>query len=346
MEPEVKEQVLYLLGAGFSAPLGLPVMSNFLFKSRDQYFAEPETYAYFSGVFELIRNLSDVKNYFKADLFNIEEILSVLEMKRHLVGGETEAHDYIKYLCDVVQYYTPTFEIANESAVNWYDHWLGNNVTTTFGNFVACLFNLGMKVDKNSKKGWKDFKREQEPKAIYAVVTLNYDNVLEQLCEQIRRFMRVGVEFCMDKDVEPDWTRAPFLAKLHGTVESENVIPPTWNKGLHPEIAEVWKLAYNLISTATQIRVVGYSLPETDSYVKYLLKSAVTEAKNLKQIDVICLDQNGTVKSRFDEFIDFPNYRFASIDVTSYLGHKVSPFQAGRAVKFDFIETLHGKVPW
>jgi hypothetical protein len=28
------EKVVYLLGAGFSAPLGLPVMSNFLIKAK------------------------------------------------------------------------------------------------------------------------------------------------------------------------------------------------------------------------------------------------------------------------------------------------------------------------
>jgi len=36
------EKVVYLLGAGFSAPLGLPVMSNFLEKSKDIYFADPQ----------------------------------------------------------------------------------------------------------------------------------------------------------------------------------------------------------------------------------------------------------------------------------------------------------------
>ena len=36
------ERVVYLLGAGFSAPLGLPVMSNFLEKSKYMYFEESE----------------------------------------------------------------------------------------------------------------------------------------------------------------------------------------------------------------------------------------------------------------------------------------------------------------
>ncbi len=38
------QRVAYLLGAGFSAPLGLPVMSNFLAKAKDLYFEDQERY--------------------------------------------------------------------------------------------------------------------------------------------------------------------------------------------------------------------------------------------------------------------------------------------------------------
>ena len=75
------EKVTYILGAGFSAPLGLPVMQDFLAKSKDLYFSDPRRYRHFQRVFELVRNLSITKNYFDADLFNIEEILSILEMQ-------------------------------------------------------------------------------------------------------------------------------------------------------------------------------------------------------------------------------------------------------------------------
>ena len=74
------ERVVYLLGAGFSAPLGLPVMSNFLMKSKDMYSEDPDRYSHFKKVFDRIREMSVCKNYYKADLFNIEEVLSILEI--------------------------------------------------------------------------------------------------------------------------------------------------------------------------------------------------------------------------------------------------------------------------
>jgi hypothetical protein len=340
----MKEKVVYLLGAGFSAPLGLPVMSNFYFKSRDQYFESPEKYSYFMDVFEIIRKLGDVKNYFRADLFNIEEILSILEMQRHLGRGESKGHDYIKYLCDVVEYYTPTFKAGNLDQWGWYNHLVESRKAKCFGEFVACLFNLTANWDRSLQRPFAS--RAANPQTMYSVVTLNYDLVLESLCKHISSVLGLNIAFRTDpKEVNDEWPGAPYLSKLHGTVESGNVIPPTWNKALHPEIQNIWQLAYKLISTATQIRVVGYSLPETDSYVKYLLKSAIVEARNLKQVDVICLDPKGDVRVRYDEFIDFPNYRFAPEDVSSYLSHDW-PAKGIDPVKYDFLEAHHLRVKW
>ena len=50
------DKVVYVLGAGFSAPLGIPVMSNFLVKSKDMYFASPERFSHFQKVFDRIRS--------------------------------------------------------------------------------------------------------------------------------------------------------------------------------------------------------------------------------------------------------------------------------------------------
>ena len=80
------ETITYILGAGFSAPIGLPVTNNFLIKSKDLYFTDHNKYDYFKSVFNTIEELSVCKNYFNADLFNIEEILSILEMGSFLDG--------------------------------------------------------------------------------------------------------------------------------------------------------------------------------------------------------------------------------------------------------------------
>ena len=52
----------------------------------------------------------------------------------------------------------------------------------------------------------------------------------------------------------------------------------------------VWKHAYDLLSTANKIIFIGYSLAETDLYVKYLLISGLKQSYNLNEIEVVCKD--------------------------------------------------------
>jgi NAD-dependent SIR2 family protein deacetylase len=54
----VTDKVVYLLGAGFSAPLGLPVMSNFRMKSEEMFASDPKAYPHFENVFKTIKELS------------------------------------------------------------------------------------------------------------------------------------------------------------------------------------------------------------------------------------------------------------------------------------------------
>ncbi len=68
------DKVVYITGAGFSAPLGLPVMSNFLLKAKDMYAVNSKKYAHFQEVFEQLDGMARIKHYFSSDLFNIEEI--------------------------------------------------------------------------------------------------------------------------------------------------------------------------------------------------------------------------------------------------------------------------------
>ena len=49
------------------------------------------------------------------------------------------------------------------------------------------------------------------------------------------------------------------------------IVPPTWNKNAYQgELSKVWKTASNELSSARNIFVIGYSLPETDSFFRYL----------------------------------------------------------------------------
>lgn len=331
------ERVVYLLGAGFSAPLDLPVMSNFLEKSKDLYFSGDPKFKHFGYVFKTIRDLSVAKNYYDTDLHNVEEILSILEMQDSLTatGRRKRFQDYI---IDVISHYTPE-DVRPNNNTAWPRQWekalFGQKGgLSEYTYFVGCLFSLKFILTQLTNEGnysTGPIVFQVKPgEHSYSVVTLNYDTILESASRYMndtfgyteigdRVFESKKIDFCRN---EEDVEQAPALAKLHGCVDAKSVVPPTWNKSLHKGINREWKLAYEVLKRANHIRILGYSLPVADTYVKYLLKSAIIETKNLKSLHVICLDdEKGSVKARYSAFIDYPNYKFVNANVATYLSN-------------------------
>jgi len=120
-------KVVYLVGAGFSAPLGLPVMRDFVMKSKDMLASHPKEFGHFENIFALIKDMNAAKSYYSADLFNIEEILSILEMSERVGGRSTKR--FIKYIVDVIEFYTPPQPETDPSRLpgNWYDYPIKKN---------------------------------------------------------------------------------------------------------------------------------------------------------------------------------------------------------------------------
>ncbi|HUT09191.1 MAG TPA: SIR2 family protein [Thermoguttaceae bacterium] len=319
------ENVVYLLGAGFSAPFGLPVMSNFLEKSKDQYYRDPETYSHFLEVIKTIDEMAKIKNYYNTDLHNIEEILSILEMQSLLAGGE-KRDLFVRYIVDVIDYHTRKITEVPRGADELFKALFGNDALWQLcGIFAAALLGYRFSRSGNGPLCRIRVTVAQNRETQYSVVTLNYDTVLERII----KFMHVQIDtvtcpsFFRKKfeDGTKDEPNQTPLAKLHGCVEEKNIVPPTWNKVLLKDnnLLSTWRTASGLLSQANYIRIIGYSLPVSDSYIKYLLRSAIMDSRHLKRIDVVCLDPGGDVKQRFDNFICYPKYRFKSDTTENYL---------------------------
>ena len=347
------EKVAYILGAGFSAPLGLPVMSNFLIKSKDLYFSDTEKYKHFRSVFDAINELSVSKNYYSADLFNIEEILSIIEMGTFLEGKRLKKV-FIQYISDVIDFYTPEMKpySSKELPGNWVDFIFGQRgLQKDFGCFTANL--IGTEYKEKRKNDYGRIVRTfhvnkiASRKTQYAIITLNYDLVLENYCKYINDNYQTEGEIKFNPQEYPaDWAIPP-LAKLHGSLDTGLIVPPTWAKGNNSKITPIWKHAYQILKEANHLRFIGYSLPIADSYIKFLLKSAVVKTEHLKSIDVICLDKDDSVKKRFDDFFEFDYYRFANASVTDYLSPLSELYSGVRqidaSVRMNDLEIVHNK---
>jgi hypothetical protein len=315
--------VVYLLGAGFSAPLGLPVMRDFLLKSKDMFATDPKEYASFRDIFALIKQMGSIQSYYRADLFNIEEILSILEMDQQVAGKRSKR--FAKYIADVVRFYTPPDPTADPPRfpANWHERPMSDNMQwLPYFYFAANLLRIRMRQDLSNANRTFPINPDDSNSTVYSIVTLNYDLIFERLSQYLTRFFpREGrLEFALRSEPvnATDHHLVP-LAKLHGSIDADNIIAPTWNKKVARGILEAWKAAHNLLSSANEIRIVGYSLPVADAYIKYLLKSAVVASPHLKQIDIICRDGDGATRSRYRDFISFKYARFTSADIHDYL---------------------------
>jgi hypothetical protein len=69
-------------------------------------------------------------------------------------------------------------------------------------------------------------------------------------------------------------------------VERPLILPPVFNKMDWLKINTVWEAALNVLRHAKNIIIVGYSLPKTDIYMQYFLKSAVGPNSDLQKIIV------------------------------------------------------------
>ena len=81
------------------------------------------------------------------------------------------------------------------------------------------------------------------------------------------------------------------------------IIPPTWDKSIYnQELSRVWSQAALDLSIAENIYIIGYSLPVTDSFFKYLYALGSEGIKIIERFWVFNPDKEN-VKQRFEKFI-------------------------------------------
>jgi hypothetical protein len=309
----VKQQnIVFFIGAGFSAPFGLPIMSNFINKARDLYFSDTSKYSDIGNTLELIEKYSVVKNYMHIDLHNIEDLLSISYMESLLKNTELMKHinDFIKI---VIESYT-------------------DGVTNGVVNFTQYISNLNVQMGTRSFRTVADKGEIREfvpsgrlfDNSRFSVITLNYDllieNALAHLSTEYGEFyIKQNVPNVFDKFFTKSKDVSGMgipMAKLHGSIDGV-IVPPTWNKNINEHIEGDWKLATNLLSDATHIIFLGYSLPPTDNYIRFLLSSSLNINKKLKNISVITMDNDGATQERYNSIFAM-NLTFHNFDILNF----------------------------
>ncbi|MCE9636457.1 MAG: hypothetical protein K8T90_12195 [Planctomycetes bacterium] len=300
-----KQNVVYVLGAGFSAPLEIPVMSRFMERAREMYEGEPDRFGHFKVVFDKIRSLRAASEYVDFDRFNVEDVLSVIEME-HLTNGSALPGEIRRFISDTIEASTPGVGDATHHGSGPSQQWF-IDPWRPYAAFVFGLAGLAFRRHDASPSVWH--RVPIESRVQYDVITLNYDMVIETVLNRVGE--RTGTKGATQGLVR--------LHKLHGSVHDGTIIPPTWNKRLDGPIAAAWKRAAECLAAAHEIRFLGYSFPRTDVNVRFLLASALQRNDRLSLIHVLCLDPDKTVERRYRESLPFRRLWFRGENVVKLL---------------------------
>ncbi len=119
--------------------------------------------------------------------------------------------------------------------------------------FVLSLLKTKVTFQTLEMRSWAnyEFGNNDDSSVSYSTLTLNYDRVLENVCEYInRRYPCNTPEYKNIAFDDPRTAKQPsnnkfeqetILAKLHGSTDGSSIVLPTWSKGSDKGVRVAWK---------------------------------------------------------------------------------------------------------
>lgn len=321
---------LFILGAGASCDAGAPLMSNFIDKAEDLFFkgCPEDKKEDFRNVFELIANLNTVFAKSFIDITNIEALFGAIEMGLIInkLGGITQKEDIQKIKDSLINLIVTTLEYnikfpvrdgvsATESYGTLAKMLDGNEISTsiiTFNYDIALDTALNLKgvgysyglpndhtdgINLLKLHGSTNWGICPECQQIYSASLSNY---FTKRVSDYKIRKRNEIILNISKDIlEMRCTNCHS-----GLNESPVIVPPTWNKNeYHGGLTKVWQQAAKELSEARNIFVIGYSLPESDSFFRYLFSLGTDSHTRLRRFWVFDPDPTNSVNERFERLL-------------------------------------------
>lgn len=232
---------VYILGAGFSADAGAPLMATFLQTARELHESpkntlEPIVRDHYARVFEYRQEAKRSRDSLRIDLENIEELFGLVDVSA-IAGDPQDANslpaESIKHLiADTVSRYEPHGHrlriIVREEDVSVLPHpeLLRPFFKESGGNWAE----LEMYEYQFTAALFAGLFEPREEEVEDAVVTLNYDTILEQALWAIgaQAEYRLSLTKNVGMQISAERGVALPIAKLHGSsnwayVQKKNV---------------------------------------------------------------------------------------------------------------------------
>ena len=318
--------VVFFLGAGFSAPFGQPVMNNFLEAARYSNRISPQEKEFLE---ELVLEARRVNSMLESSPTNLEDILSFAVMgdRLSLVGSAKEPRGpKLKRILQRI-YSDP---IA-DPAIYWdsYDwvkdflklgaHYLNKEVSIITTNYDLNIESAFYWMDTAAKL---PFEYQEHIDYQYVGSLYKEDGVpLFKLHGSVNWFEvddkngRYRVDHKVVGLTRGGRLPYPFVSDY----QYEGVpviIPPTFLKpDIEGSMQRVWEGAAHALSSAEMVVFVGYSFPPTDIEMRYFLARSLASNARLRKIlvcdlyaqdivDRLKTDKYGRFGSHFLSFLE------------------------------------------
>jgi NAD-dependent SIR2 family protein deacetylase len=353
MATEASNRNVFILGAGFSASAGAPVIRDFLARSREFYDdpssgLDPEERERFSRVFKFRRDMAQAREKVRIDLDDIEQLFGLVEISQRLEKTSQETRNDTVYLIaktlelatksvrfrrrvgfstnvEILDKITPLPDLFRQQPamvppffqVDMYDYVAGlvgglledpdrrqsrNDAVITFNYDLVlddALRRIGIEPEYHIPPQFLSAKENTTPRGTFSVLKL-HGSTNWGVCAKCNDTV---VVLPSKVTASPAEFRALRCWKCHAQKYHPLLIPPSWDKSEYGRIMQsVWKKAVEELISATRICIVGYSMPETDAFFKYLLTLALSENHQLYKLIVVDLSEE--LEARYESLLD------------------------------------------
>lgn len=321
---------IFILGAGASKAAGAPLMAEFLDVAHNLWKTGQvkDVEKSFADVFSAISALQVVHSKSQLDIDNVESVFATLEMAKTLnkfpqlnanrldnliesmkivIGQTIELTLNIPVGDKKLQSPVPYGDFSE--LIRWlvYDDDPKRTVAViTFNYDLACDFGLyqngfyvdyalGEQIERNSLPLLK----------LHGSLNWAYCEELQKIVPWTMQAHFSKYQWQSLEDAESVKLRmmphlSDFQYENKEVIPEPVLVPPTWNKSEHHRsLSAVWSRAAAELCEAENIFIIGYSLPETDAFFRYLYALGTVGVNPLKRIWVFNPENSGTVEQRF-----------------------------------------------
>lgn len=323
---------VYVLGAGASAGAELPLISNFLKKAKELKDKQQD-------------NFDDVWRYIAEPQFrniNIEDILGYLDMnisQNNLDSDKIIKRRLLEFIENVI---ILSYYYGDEKKILDHSNMLKKFTKHLTKDDTIISFNYDILIDDALTKNGLipdygiDFEHKQAGQNNTRIRLFKLHGSLNwSICPKCKKPQCHRYDYLLkrsksstsndideysDKFYElfelPNFKICTKNEKHKRPIEEDTlIIPPSWNKHDYPYIKDLWRKASEALKNADKIIFIGYSFPQTDIYLKFLLLNSLP--KNSYSVEVVDPDIQNTARRYLEIFKD--NISFSEKKFEEYI---------------------------